>query len=654
MTLDNYNDHVTKVKNKKSKINHNTNTSSKLHKHKTKSIYNGMMTAHSTSSFHSLANNCGNDFDTDYPDYSYIQKYLQKENFMEAIPLPSKGKKYKEFLKKNMGDHYKVSYEEKPAKYRKNKRSTRELDPDFIADIIRKQYKPVKMFGRKESDFSQFSAPVCRDHEFSIKENIQEGSELCSCLYPEIGRHQKRMKRQDLNGMRSVCDTRLYSSNRHTRHKHRRMHADPYSNSDMYDMVPVKERSSPKTRQKFIDENMLPYEYYREVPPSPRTLRPRLNLRAQYYTELEDYMAHNKQKHRRRFARNQKVYPEYPEHSEDDTIPEKNTAQEPNQRHLINVNIPIAEKHLQDHPSQQTGNLNNLQYSQYVNEQTSTAVDSSLNKTQETTDINVDKTDRALCEIKDILQSFLHEIKKETVASQCDKSDFTYKTQDNESNIKQEPSTKINSHMQNSSNYNNYAAAQVGMPPYVSPFATSPCCYPMMPMCPINYPMQLQNGGYLMPSQSYTCSNCVAVPKESVSVHCCNKNTEPTANTETDELIKEIYKFVAQGPVGKQGQDNINGRNRDVNQADGKILTSRSVGGSFKNCQHDAKVGTQPLKCYSKSCEAIGTRMVSNTYYSGTNASYSDTLLEKLSLEASTTSETELDMESTEQNKVKQ
>ncbi|CAB3252082.1 unnamed protein product [Arctia plantaginis] len=649
-----YSGHVTKVKNKKSKIHHNTNTNSKLHKHKARSVYDSM-TAHSTSSFHSLANNRVNDINTDYPDNSYDKKRFKKENFIEPIPHP-KDKKYKEFIKKNRGDQYKVSYEETPAKFRKQKRNSRELDPDFIADIIRKQYKPVKMFGRKESDFSQFSAPVCRDQEFSIRENIQEGSELCSCLYPEIGRRQKRMKRQDLNGMRSVCDTRLYSSNRHTRHKHRRMHADVYSNSDMYDLVPVKERSSPKTRKKFIDENIFPYEYYREVPPSPRTLRPRLNLQAQYYTELEDYMAHNKQKHRRRFPRNQKVYPEYQEHFEVDTasefVPERNIAQAPNQQKLINVNIPIEDKHLQNQSPQETGTPNNLQHSQYINEQTSTAVDSSLNKTQET-DINVDKTDKALCEIKDILQSFLHEIKKETVASQCDKSDFTYKTQDNENNIKQEPNTKINSHIQNSGSYNNYVSGQVGMPPYISPFATNPYCYPVMPMCPLNYPMQLQNGGYLMPSQSYTCSNCVAVPKESVSVHCCNKNTEPTGNTETDELIKEIYKFVAQGPVGKHGQDYTNDRKRDDSQAEDKILTSRSVGGSFKNYQHDVKVGTQPLKCYSKSCEAIGTRMVSDTYYSGTNASYSDTLLEKLSLEAGTTSETELDMEAPDQNKNK-
>lgn len=654
-----YDGHVTKVKNKKPKLHKISNTSTKLHKHKTRSAYDNVATVYSTSSFHSLTNNRITQPDVVYPSHSNDSKQLRDDVYIEEIiPHHRKDKKYKDNVKKNMGDYIKNVYEDKPIRSRKNKRQTRDLDPDFIADIIRRQYKPIKMFGRKESDLSQFSAPVCRDQEFSLQENIQEDPDLCSCFYS--GRHRRTKPRcQDLNGMQSVCDARLYSSKKQLRHKLRRMHIDAYSNSDMYDLVPVKERTSPKTRRKFVESNRFPYEYYREVPPSPRTLRPKLNLKAQYYTELEDYMAYNKHL-RKHSPKRQKRYQECLEQFESDmvseVVPVNSDRNIPQQRLPQKfIKVPVEDKQVQEQSQQDNGTMSSLQYPQYANEQTSMTIDTSLNKTQET-ELNVDKTDKALCEIKDILQTFLHEIKKDTVASQCDKSDITHecKTQDNESNLLQDPNVKLNSNiLPNSSSFNNYSVGQCGMGPYIAPF-TNPCCYPVMPICPMNCPLPVPNG-YLVPSQSFTCTNCVNAPKETNSAHCCNKNIDASCPTETDELIKEIYKFVARSPTRKNNNDRINkDTTHEIKHVDSKIMTSRSAGGSCKYFQQDANVGTQPLKCYSKSCEALGSRMISDPYYSGTNASYSDTLLEKLSLEATTQSisETELDTETTDPDKV--
>ncbi|XP_075992890.1 uncharacterized protein LOC142987836 [Anticarsia gemmatalis] len=651
--IEEHDGHAPKVKSKKSKMQKIASTGSKLYKHKAKSVYDNFASVYSTSSFHSLANPS-----ISYGNKSYYHKERKhvKPEYTGESHHHRKEKRYKESSKKDTDDHFKGPYEGKPSKHRKPKKSIRDVDPDFIADIIRKQYKPVKMFGRKGSNMSQFSVPVCRDQEFSIQENILEDAELCSCIYGHTlnsGQNHTRLSHRDeMNAMRSICDTRLYSCKKPLRHKDRRMPVDTYSNSDMYDLVPVKERSSPKTRRKFVEDNMIPYQSYREVPPSPRTLRPKLNLKAQYYNELEDYIAH-RQHLKRRLPNRQKRYHDRMERFESDiaseVIPEIDVI--PLRKPPKPIKPQVEHKQVQEQSHQDTGTMSSLQYPLFLNEQTSVTADTTLNKTQETETTTVDKTDKALCEIKDILQTFLHEIKKEAVASQSDKSDVSSKTSENEGNALQEAHGKLNNMMPNNTSYSNYNAGQCGVAPYMQPQFTNPCCYPVLPVCPC--PMSVPNG-YLVPNPSIPCTNCTNAPKECISNYC-NKNTETPCPTETDELIKEIYKYVAQGPPRRHiSNDHKERKHDDTSMLDSKLLTSRSVGGSYRQFQNDANVGTAPLKCFSKSCEAIGSRLVSDAYYSVTNASYSDTVLEKLSLEATTQSTSGTEMyDSSDQDKGK-
>lgn len=663
---DEYQTNVTKVSNKKSKLHRITEYGAKLHKYRARSVHENYPTTYSTSSFRSLANPRMNNTNVEYSSPPVVRKHSRQEYTEPTIQHPHKSQKHKDF-KRSKFDHFKDSYEQKPSRVRKHKHHNRDLDQDFIADIIRRQYKPVKMFGRKESDLSQFSAPVCRDQEFPVRPDIQEGTELCSCCYDE---NKQKMKLSDLSEMRSICDTRLYSSKKHTRGKHRRKHLDIFNNSEFYDLVPVKEKSSPKSRRKFTEDNMVPYEYYREVPPSPRSLRPRLNLKAQYNTEFEEYMAHvnhphrrsSPQKHRHRHERVETMESEF---TSDQSPKPIRFIEQPRKtrKHMV------CQVEKQELCPQEDCTLSSLQYPPYVSEQVNATVETTFNKTQET-EINVDKTDKALCEIKDILQSFLHEIKKETVVSQCDKSDVSSKIGDNGVNtILENNCAKVNSNpMPSRHSFNNYGAGQVNVPPYMTPF-TNPCCYPILPMCPMNCPMSMQNG-FVMPSQSYTCTNCANSKEPTHSDNCCNKTSNSasgavhtetchtetchteTCHTETEELIKEIYKFVAQGPDRKKDSEGTSDKHecQHHKNMNPKTLTTRSVGESSKLSKHDAKVGTPPLKCYSKSCEAIGCRMIHEPYYSETtNASYSDTLLEKLSLEVTQSiSGTELETETTE------
>lgn len=632
-----------KVKKKKSKVDNRLNalngSNSDLRKHKTRSVYENFVSSYSTSSYHSLIDpRNGRHKSSRHPDHRFEEKYVtQQQQYVEPVPVETKVRRRKDPSRRNSPDRPPDQYDGRHRS--KSKRNTsKPLDQDFIADIIKRQYRPVKMFGHRESELSQFSAPVCRDQEYPIRESIVEGSELCSCC---IDGHKKSRYEyeNDLGDMRSICDTRLYSSKRHNRHRHNRKHTDIYNDSTQYDLVPVKEKSSPKSRRKFVAESMIPYGYYKEVPPSPRTQRPRLNLKAQYYTEFEDYMMYKKK--RNCSPKRSRVHQEQSDPESSDAI----DIQKAKQKSKSSKKIPI-ESHIQ----QDVGTMSSLHTPTYNTEPIN---DSALNKTQET-DSSTDKTDKALSEIKDILQCFLQEIKKETTVSQCDNSDIT-KPGDKCLNEFRKESAKLNTTVMPNSGHsvNNFSMPQCSIPsPFIPPFA-NPCCYPVLPVCPMNC---VQNG-YMFPSPSYTCASCANNAKEDVYPKTSNSPNESTnivKNNETDELIKEIYKFVAQSPNSSRRKDFHEKSHNEPGKAnDNKILTSRSVGGSSKHSKHDAQVGTQKIKCYSKSCEAIGSRFLTDTSYSRTNPSYSDTILERLSLEATATeSESEFSSESTTIKKV--
>ncbi|XP_045515932.1 uncharacterized protein LOC123708941 [Pieris brassicae] len=491
-------------------------------------------------------------------------------------------------------------------KTRKKSHHYSNVDKDFIADIIRKQYKPVKLFGRRLSDFSQFSAPVCRDQEFTIRNDVMEGSELCSCCFEGHRKVRHRhCERYNLSDMRSICDARLYSSKQQRRYK--QSHITNYNDSNLYDLVPVKEKSSPKSRRKFIEENNKRHERFREVLPSPRTNRPRLNLTAQRYA-YDDMILPNVTHRSLRKKPPLEVIDDYSDLSR---YRQMRRDQGPNK-------------------TQDGGTLSSLQYPniepKHVN------INNETMHTQ-VTSCTVDKTDKALCEIKDILQSFLHEIKRESIHSHSEMSSKSIKQSQTQVN------DQSNSHTTpkiNQSSFINNSSAQYPPPPIVPSF--NPCCYPVLPICPINY----SPNSFMVPSPSYTCATCTHNCQENVSYdNNVNKTSVPSCHHETQELIKEIYKCVARNGNCTHARRASNENVRQI-KVEKKILTSRSVGSS-KASKHDAMVETPKMKCHSKSCEAIGSRMTSESCYS-TNPTLSDTVIEKLNLQTSrSSSETEME-----------
>ncbi|XP_072944361.1 uncharacterized protein [Epargyreus clarus] len=528
-------------------------------------------------------------------------------------------------------------------KHHTNKYESTELDQDFIADIIRRQYRPVKLLGRRESDFSQFSAPVCRDQELSVHDSLLEGSDLCSCCHREHRhhRHSRYMCSNDLSDIRSICDTRLYSSRKHKHHTNRRKHLEDYNDSAMYDIVPVKEKTSPKSRRKFVDDNISMYDKYKEVPPSPRTLRPRLNLQAQFHTDEDDELPLTNKQLRQRI----KCKPQMKD-DDNSNMSSEVFIHNRNKRRVQKSQIANTPKPY----SQGVGTLSSLQYPIYVHEPATLNNDTTLNT--QTTDMSGDKTDKTLSEIKDILQSFLLEIKKES--SQSDKLN---NQPDSQKVADPQVKTKnVTASSGESFNNNNSFAQCSSFPPFMQPF-TNPCCYPILPLCPMN----CMRNGFVVPSPSFTCATCANNSKEQTcgTNDFKNKTNCPeTTNSETQKLIKEIHKFISQNPntINKNRSHDINSKVTNNHYSEKNTLTSRSVGDSTKASKHDAKVGTPKMKYYSKSCEAIGSREAANTQYVA-NGSYSDTILEKGSGEETTTaqssSETESSSESTSIDKKK-
>ncbi|XP_047988731.1 uncharacterized protein LOC125228277 [Leguminivora glycinivorella] len=491
-------------------------------------------------------------------------------------------------------------------------------EKQFIADIINRQYKPLSFFGRRASDISQISTPVCRDQRYSTREMVIPDSEVSSFSRCPAGgcRHGCAA---DVRDMRSLCDTRLHSSPWPVRQRHRR--AENYNDSNFYDVVPVKEKTSPKSRRKFMEDNLT----MNVVPPSPRTHRPRLILETQNYSEYEDDEHRENQMRKRRSPSRRPEY-EYTQTFRHDVSTEDSPRN-------INEMSPKFERHPNNNLK-----LHDDMGTTMSSQHNTTSQDNSANNTlnhDKDNSIAVDKTDKALSEIKDILQNFLQELKKDSSTSQCDRVsgsdknsgkqlDGTLRGSDNET------MNAMKNSVGSSFNCGLGQGCASAMPPPFMPGFANPCCYPQV------IPMYGAHGvPYLVASPSCVCANAACghnhprPQPDTRDAQCrtCSKvnvtESEETTKTncETDVLIREIYNYVARNPTickeSKPSQDHEQSPERKP-----------SVGKSMHALHQDANVGTPPLRCYSKSCEAIVSRQHFDTYYA-TYPSYSESLLEE-------------------------
>lgn len=491
------------------------------------------------------------------------------------------------------------------------------LDSDFIENIIEKQYKPLKLFGRT-SNFSQISAPNCKDRDYNVNTTMENS--VCSSAFVDE-RFAFKRNYMNNNNMGSICDTRLYSNKRISppKPKYYNKYIYNYNDSALYDIIPVKEKSSPKTRRKF-EEDLIRHQYCRAVPPSPRTNRPKLNLQTQFVTESDISNFHTEpNRHVNYYTESESVNSEMLLQKQNKLLRKRLRKQMYSQEKFIDPE-DFYKNNEQPAAEQLNKNENKLR----------------LNNNDALLDnsINCNKTDKALNEIKDILQTFLHEIKKEAATnSVSDKSDMTTPKTNNNEQIQNTPMTTNSNNMNRAPNMGTCNLLNQPIQSF------NPFCYSMLPV----YPMNSMHNAYMMPNNSVTCPTCIHT-KHNPATRTTAQNISPRSDKTTknkwltEEVIKEIHKCIAlKDTQTKSPRINLNNKDSPRKSSYDGQITSRSVDKSNYISKCDAQVGTPRLKCYSKSCEAIGSKIMSDTNFGRNQGVHSDTVLEKLSLDARAT-----------------
>lgn len=472
-----------------------------------------------------------------------------------------------------------------------------EFDEDFIAKIIKKQYQPVKIFDKLNSDVSQYSVPVCRDRSHKLR-RIKEDTELYC---------------KDCGLDRDTCDTNSVCETRHAgRHRHRSRPRPPpsarYYDSTLYDVIPVKEESSPKSRRKF-EENIDSNNVYRDIPPSPKSQRPRLNLESRYVPDSDD--GHSVSR------RDQAAC-----HHADNTEEEQGTVDDVKcVRTRSKRKQKLSSKCLIDPEDLYLPDLQSCQPALDVSVNVP-PVEPDGNVCDEQPSVNTVTADKALGEIKEILQNFLQEMKKDNVSSNSENKSETNTSKpgnNEEAHVSTNGTSPPPDGIQHTRVEFPSSTGKYDMPSALPQY--NPCCYPVLPF----YPMNCMQNAYVLPSGSVTCPMCAHTSHSADSqLNNAQNKSSSKSNSLTQELIKEIYRCVAQKPANvgspNQGFDNNTSR------------SSGTKGGAWK---HDAQVGTTRLNYHSKSCEALGSQIIPEIYIPKVQATRSDSVLEKHSVNQS-------------------
>lgn len=258
---------------------------------------------------------------------------------------------------------------------------------------IRNQYKTIRDMCCK-GERNPFSAPICRDevNDYGIPQR-------------EHGRNK---------------------------------YTDIYYDSNMYDMVPVKEKRYKTHKHKETVHNS------KEIPPSARSHRPQLNLEPYYVPEVDE----SSTRYTRKYSK-----------TKTNECEKKKVEDTTSSRYDVHLKLNSA----------QTSPEDRQDYSAKTNQ-----------------------SEKILSEIKDMLQSFLEEIRND------------------------------NNPQLNTSKPN----CQTRQPP----------CNPYLQLLPI-YPINYMQNGYVMRSNDLLCTNCEKHHSEDDKTHI------------TEELIKKIYKYVIQKPT---------------------------------------------------------------------------------------------------------
>lgn len=409
------------------------------------------------------------------------------------------------------------------------------MDRAYLADMVRKQYKPDKMVAEM-SDTSQFSSPVCRDVQNREYEACQNASDVCSCC---------RGRFHDVDPPRhayTVFDTNPTTSNDYTN--------SMFYDTSLYDMVPVRDRP---TKQKNDDERPKKKEHKTN-----RNCPEKVRVKSRFQPYVVNYHNAAPVRVNHKLTRRKLPVKSYSKNvkriaSKRQLLPQTSTETS----YSCSVNCgeiypraPYARPTVQRiiHPSPKAVLHKNAECLTISLNNTECQTASTKSVQLEAVVPDVDKTEITLNQIKSILQSVLTEVKTNSqlknVAEEKLRKDAVVQKGQSQSDM-QACSSLLHSYSY---------STPYSMNPYAASYSrqmnpSQPLCYPGPYKCLQNYPLFIQTTG----RQCACCyRNMSNVAKSAHTKHAITTatNTESTTlpenrNKETEKLIKEIYKSLA-------------------------------------------------------------------------------------------------------------
>ncbi|XP_060810840.1 uncharacterized protein LOC106130115 [Amyelois transitella] len=429
-------------------------------------------------------------------------------------------------------------YEKKTEPKLKMKRESNDPHNLFLDDVISKQYKPLIY---RESDFS---SPVCRDIENLPAATRTAGSDICSCCHMDFLNIDKNKDSQNFN----------YSPKFHEQMNSQNMYYD----SSLYDLEPVKENpvktkktmDKPKTKKQHKDEfdfsNYMDYSYADRSFTHPMYVNYHTLIQPQPWMgqNLPKKISTRKRCNRKTANRRIDVCNVADEGIQEDTsnscrVECSNVYKKP----------PIIHKKPEP-PKKIEMKVNTVTFN---DAETATLNNTECQTTTTTQNAEVDsippsegKTEETLNQIKTILQSVLTEVKtsnlKPSLQEEKSKKDAVVQKGTSLGNM---PGS---SRLLNSFSYGTYNAGPHG----------AACSYPInsghhwpampySPKCLHNFPVFIQTPGRVPYASCYRNTSQMSKPsthKSARKAASAGTNTEGR-NSETEKLIKEIYKSIA-------------------------------------------------------------------------------------------------------------
>lgn len=446
------------------------------------------------------------------------------------------------------------------------------LSKSYLENVFERHFDP-ELVVDEFSDTSQFTSPICRD--FHNSGYCPYESDVCSCCHGQF---------QNLD--KYIGKNQNFIIDPVTAHVRNQFNKDVYYDSNLYDVVPVKEKNPKVTKE----EKSLKKELKRPVDTRcwPDNSKFHAHTYPEEYYHLKLPLKSNK--HRRPTCRLQETKDSMRRKSPkcvkqnkvDKTIGQTDTSK--------SCSIDCGEIYQKPVPKIETPELIRPIYRQNA---ACLAIDVGTNNLAITRSIQIDinsaenKTEETLNQIKSILKSVLQEVKTNpqinNTSEAKSKKDAVVQNGPSQSNLQACSSLMHSFTYNNSSNANPCVITCNRQIP-------SHICYTNDPYqrlkCTQNFPLLIHSPGRQMCGCCYkkndNISRNVTQPAASIATNTEIDNGEPRSK-ETDNLIKEIYKSMAltmefpKETSNSEYDDLKSVTNESTNQSDLKPLRSTIV-----------------------------------------------------------------------------